>query len=529
MQKEGKAASANDADDDSEIAAKLTDFFSKHEEFNKDKDEITGAIERVTKNPRYAERQREVKILMIYSAVGLSNFTEKHAEEVLDILEPEAHASESFESGRVASVDFGITNDSSDGVSLVYQGDLARFEERVNALWEWRREETVHSQYMAPYFPLIQSSGMGKTKLMYDLKKKWAETNPDIHVELILCYIGDEPPELSTGTVFSQKLQVPQSHEEHDRTSLWKKLDSFVGTNEKTLLMFDESHALMEREGWAFRSIRWWLRKERTNKNIVAVFAGTSSKLANFFIEKQPSETSRDNKNKYLGGKELYPPFNEITSTGIYSLMPNNHQNPTEYDLSIQYGRPLFALMHLKGQLDDIKLQNIMGRMGMERNTDLGNFSVLGTRLQMGQVTLDLASDLVASGYAYLAYYSPKSLSFVDIAFLPDPVCARLAMSRMIGDGCNIFDDKKISVQSLSPKEWSERAQTFFTNGLCRPVRGDVGEVAAAFYMLACGDKIRKHHDNTLKAFSIALSKWFAVMKDPKVTLDENSASDTEA
>ena len=38
---------------------------------------------------------------------------------------------------------------------------------QIDKLYRWYENEE-HQQYIAPYFPLIQSSGMGKTKLLYE-------------------------------------------------------------------------------------------------------------------------------------------------------------------------------------------------------------------------------------------------------------------------------------------------------------------------------------------------------------------------
>ena len=68
--------------------------------------------------------------------------------------------------GRVASIEFDIKTS-----EMLYTLDLEKFQERVELLFKWHVDMKTQDQYMAPYFPLVQSSGMGKTKLLYELKK----------------------------------------------------------------------------------------------------------------------------------------------------------------------------------------------------------------------------------------------------------------------------------------------------------------------------------------------------------------------
>jgi hypothetical protein len=54
-----------------------------------------------------------------------------------------------------------------------------------------------------------------------------------------------------------------------------------------------------------------------------------------------------------------------------------------------------------------------------------------------------------------------------------------------------------------------------FGIGICRPNKGDLGEVAAAMYLLFCGDLIRKRIDPMYTTFSISFADWLSVLKDP--------------
>jgi hypothetical protein len=71
---------------------------------------------------------------------------------------------------RVATVDFEVIRQ-----NLLHSFDFNLFKARVLDLFDWYRRPTVMKEYVAPYFALVQSSGMGKTKLLWELQKLVAE------------------------------------------------------------------------------------------------------------------------------------------------------------------------------------------------------------------------------------------------------------------------------------------------------------------------------------------------------------------
>jgi hypothetical protein len=84
-------------------------------------------------------------------------------------------------------------------------------------------------------------------------------------------------------------------------------------------------------------------------------------------------------------------------------------------------------------------------------------FSVLATRVQMGSTSLDVASNLVAKGYANLTGVTSNFATFV---FMPEPVCARLAMCMM---------DENWSLASLKGQDkqwWSAAVKTLYSTCL---------------------------------------------------------------
>ncbi|CAJ1937441.1 unnamed protein product [Cylindrotheca closterium] len=430
-------------------------------------------------------------------------------------------------SQRVASIDFDI-----DASKMVYVRDLMALIDEVKKLFQWKVHQS--KEYMAPCFPLIQSSGAGKTKLLHELECAMAKDT--VHVRLILCTNGNPPEMLSqNGSIFSETLDVSQFQVgEEGQKKLSEKMVALVETNNKkkeVVLLFDESqHLTSNSDGWHFRCIRWWLRlpDKPNGVNVVCVFAGTTTRLANYYAEQKNSTDSRNASVKYLGGKKLYPPFCQLTTTGLVSRSDGskfgtvgeliNGNIVTEFDVATQYGRPLFGRLQLNGKLKDA-LGNILFRMrGAGQELSLQKyFSLLATRLQMGQVSFDFASELVASGYAHLTHFSPEQTAVAEIAFLPDPVCAWLAMTQMIKD-CDLYEKVGGILMGCGkhPSVWSEKAIKIYSSALCRPEKGDVGEVAAAFYMLACGDELRFEHSRDLTQLSVPLENWIARMQQGK-------------
>ena len=61
----------------------------------------------------------------------------------------------------IVDFDFGIDT---------HDFDLNHFSKRVYDLFQWYENDNEKKTFMAPYFALVQSSGMGKTKLLFEFK-----------------------------------------------------------------------------------------------------------------------------------------------------------------------------------------------------------------------------------------------------------------------------------------------------------------------------------------------------------------------
>ena len=436
-------------------------------------------------------------------------------------------------SSRVASIHFGMD------VALKHTFDTERFESRVMALFKWHSDEKEAKEYMAPCFPLIQSSGMGKTKLFFEFNNI-CDSKVEIECKIVLCTNSDCFE--SNPSFVREVLKVPDTSLASMadlRNAIVNRMNEIIKEckKEKLVLLFDESQFLLEKHGFVFRCIRWWLRERSVRViQVVAVFAGTTSQLANFFREDTPTNFSRNTEvDCYSGGKQLYPPFFDLCTIGIFATsepLAITSNGETDYDKAIPYGRPLFALIHKERELNVEKERNILWRMLLSDQNWSKNrkawLSILGTRAQMGQTSLEVTSDLISKGYANLTYYESSHNAGDQVAqmcYFPDPVCARLAMGLMDEDwSLDGFENK-----GEKKRIWMERATQLFSTGLCRPQKGDLGEVAAALYMLFCGDVLRSklspmnlQKKSLYKTFSVKLVDWFGGM-DPAFTTAINS------
>ena len=147
---------------------------------------------------------------------------------------------------------------------------------------------------------------------------------------------------------------------------------------DKIVLMFDESQLLLEEQfkfdAFLFRCVRVWLREKRRYKKVVAVFAGTNSKVTSFREHcddylKPATASSREIRDgsEYhkKGSNQLYPPFFCTTTLGscLASLF-----GETEYERPIYYGRPLFAIM-----AKEETLQNTIPNVLCRKRSNIGN------------------------------------------------------------------------------------------------------------------------------------------------------------
>jgi hypothetical protein len=133
------------------------DYISKIE---KDDDKLEAFLSYIA-----LEIENKIKENDIHEAIRLGKLQDR-AESKLQALQEKKNASMRFDSTRIADIEHEI---SSEKTKMTFKFDLENFE-RVNSIFNWYIEG--EKAFIAPYFPVIQSSGMGKTKLLYEYKKK---------------------------------------------------------------------------------------------------------------------------------------------------------------------------------------------------------------------------------------------------------------------------------------------------------------------------------------------------------------------
>ena len=401
--------------------------------------------------------------------------------------------------------------------TLSHRYDLMALKHRVLELFQWYEDETLRTQYLAPYFPLIQSSGMGKTKLLYELKQDIAMNERSYHVVLVLCSSGELEGDMLL--TYNESVELEEGMKrEPDPDLKYREVEKDLehacryNSGKPTILLFDESqNLLVGKDNHLFNCIQWWLAKKNKKPiKVVAVFAGSTLQFAH--IAREPPQ-SKNWGEYWMDGADRYPPFFKLHTMGCLlskQRIGGNRTNATEYDESIAYGRPLFAKMGEKGLLGEDSQADILTRLLLSHVDHWWDridscFSVLATRVQMGQTSFNIASELVSRGYAVLQDLDMQQ-RVASICHLPDPVPARLAMCLMKEDW-NMEDSK---VTGRSRNFWVSKMAQIFSDQTCEPSAGGVGEVFCALYLLFCADMLRFQNptDPECKHFSVSLCQW---------------------
>ncbi len=431
---------------------------------------------------------------------------------------------------RIATVDFGVVSE-----KLTHTYDLERLSNYVIRLFDWHTNRNIRKKFIAPYFSLVQSSGTGKTKLLWELRELINnDDNNDrfgeYECKTILCV--DTIPKETLGdadSIFSTCLQVDPGEREETRRKIFAALNDMFQDckKEKVVFLFDESQHLLQSDAFGFRCVRWWLRfiRPQPGKQVVAVFAGTSSRLANVPAEPPVSVSSRDPASDFHeSGQSMYQPFFNLHTTGSIATKAGNDHGQNDFERAIPHGRPLFAVMHKDGGISQDHLSKILDRMLLSvRNRPwetslMSCLSVLATRVQMGQTSTALLSDFVAKGYAWLTHYhdsldddTPSSQEgYPRMCFKTDPVPARLAMCLMDEDWSIAGEHR--TFQGKDKRFWTSKICEIFSKGLCIPNQGNLEEIAGACYLLFCGDLIRKRLDPSYRTFSVPLDDYVACL-----------------
>mmetsp|Transcript_59428 Transcript_59428/g.145433 ORF Transcript_59428/g.145433 Transcript_59428/m.145433 type:complete len:841 (-) Transcript_59428:573-3095(-) len=456
---------------------------------------------------------------------------------------------------RMAEQNYGFNE------TMAHELDVQALEARLREVEKWHQDEKVRDAYLAPLLAIIQSSGTGKSRLMNVVRNNYQKEGS----RTIL--LNDKPFDESRRSLIEEDFDEVYIVNKND--TLADQRQSFVGfvkeqckhcsekKNGCVRLFFDEAQHLAHNGGFLIRVLRWMTREKKfivdgsdNHCKLTVVLAGTNSALANFFPEEeQQSNQSRSVEatgGHYEKGTVPFPPFFMLRTMGCLSLptRPSNNEeecpaeaesedasepNPSEYESMIQYSRPLFAKLHKDGRFHagkeyEAAKKIVLGHTDW-KNHNRSCLSVLGTRIQMGPTSAPIVSDLVSKGYAHLTYYEhggvegiPNRASF---AFLPDPVCARIAMCLMDNEfkftpNGTISNSSKSEpeLHGATKKEMAKMMGLIFSQGVCQPAKGDFGEVASALYLLFCGDELRKQKCAMYKEFAVDLSQWMELVQN---------------
>jgi hypothetical protein len=215
---------------------------------------------------------------------------------------------------------------------------------------------------------------MGKTKLLWELRKWVRENawNDDAFqgsfccCETVLCFPGTPREKIGEDATFSYHLDVPyEGSDDASRTleatgAIVKQLDDILRAcqkkeqeasggqqssagrrRRKVILLFDESQHLLLNDGSAFRSVRWWLCRDRSNEwaaDVVAVFTGTTLNLTNVYADPpEQSTTSRlPSDRHYVSGESMYGPFWNLCTIGVFAnLSQNDTMTASDYKQAV--------------------------------------------------------------------------------------------------------------------------------------------------------------------------------------------------
>ncbi|KAG7345905.1 hypothetical protein IV203_004972 [Nitzschia inconspicua] len=531
-------SSRNTESDKPPAVINFVDRLLSKEEDKSIREPMISFIQRMAKNSTSFSNFRE--IIEFSADYKNQNMSDKEVDDFARAIMDECGNSYYTTRRQKVYIDYHITD-----TELTHDCDLVSFANHVETLATeyWNDvDSNKNPRYVAPYFCLVQSSGMGKTKLLYEYRKTYNDENVEAKVILVGNVLtGDDARnvyDLRFGpTVPSEDVRGSYSFvaaRKKEAQRIFQRLDSMVDQHDDLwknnsrfrVLLFDEAQLLLEEEcgmnAFFFRCFRLWLRKRRQHK-YVAVFTSTSCTLTTVDIasdkeivsDEWSSSVSEDKHTYKPTGSTMFPHFVTLTTIGCQiqaKRAMTGSRNHTEYDDAIVHGRPLFSIMNDHGSLD-VNLPYILrrmlfsagdmdGRVKWESNLKAW-LSILGTRVQMGNTSYAVVSDLVAKGYANLMHLSSD---FAPFNFPSDPVCARLAMGMMI-DGWKLDN-----MRGKNPSEWVAHLGEIYSSGLCIPEKGDFGEVMAALYFLLCGDILRHRSDENLKTFSVDLQHLFALL-----------------
>lgn len=522
-----------------------------------EKEQLRRSLQQFFERPKYQEATSAIKEGLVagflYKSPGVLKNDEKFDTAISTWISTRECVAKPGDE-RVGKITAGLDR------NLIGNHDLSCLRKKIQDTFSWydKNVEDNYTKYQSPSFPIVQSSGMGKTRLMKQcrdsLRKEGTKENK-ISSALLLCIPLKGIPPDDWPKHYDGLLEIPSGDTEQDRQTLLDGLNQYLDTDGRVVVFVDEAQMLLTaKHGFAYSCIKWRIR-EITNAKIVVVFAGTSTNLGMLYMGRRPAPAfSRDSNKSYYnlgttndeGGEDeeclkLYPPFLDLTTISCYKGDDASQRFLTDLEKSLFYGRPLFPVLltedepKLRIQSEDWKenehtmvnpvLYAVLKRMMLSINGNAwmdapdSKMSILATRVQMGVSTsFEFIDKVTAKGYANLVEYdvddsrgSKAKSNWMKsrLVFMPDPLCASLAMGMMRKSWTLASSNgSSFKYSGKNAQFWSREAAWSFQQGLFLPEKGDAGEVMVALHMLFCGDELREEKDPSMRTFQISFEQW---------------------
>lgn len=121
--------------------------------------------------------------------------------------------------GRIADIAFAMNQE------YVGSRDLLEFSNRVEELFSWYEGR---KEYIAPYFPIVQSSGMGKTKIMVEYRNQIMKKSKSQRSVVIILCTSSYAASTENSNVYDGTLKIDDDDRTNDISS---QLDELVNNS----------------------------------------------------------------------------------------------------------------------------------------------------------------------------------------------------------------------------------------------------------------------------------------------------------
>ena len=266
---------------------------------------------------------------------------------------------------------------------LAHDADVKVLLKRLKDVWKWHTKTDDRNRYLAPLLAVIQSSGTGKSRLLFEARRKLQNDNDLCRSILVTDREKDsvENKLQKNPQAYHAVYSVKNFKDSENRMEAREDFRSFIldqcrqagkaltDVKQKSMknifdteqsqsrrhnvtLFFDEAQSLTEHDGFLFRVLRWICREkefpstsDHEKYRIAAVLSGTTSSLANFFpeTEKTTTNSSRflepsgpDDHGYFTSGTIPYEPFLILRTQGcLSSYRPPD--GASEYETMIRF------------------------------------------------------------------------------------------------------------------------------------------------------------------------------------------------